>query len=93
MNQNDSDLMRVLGLAGQVRAKNGKMIKPGDRVRLTGKILRIHSSGFVQIMVEGPAEQPSALAHGENLEKIEPGKDPGPSGAGDSGGGQKPAEG
>ena len=66
--------LRLLGLVSSGHSKSGTEVMPGERVMLTGRILRMHESGFCLIELEGDQPQPAILAHVSNLLELRDGK-------------------
>lgn len=62
---------QVLGLKIHAPAADGIKIAAGQRVRLTGRVMRIHESGFCAVEVEGDESQPAVIVRSGNLERIE----------------------
>ena len=60
---------KLLGLTGSAPAADGGKIHPGDEVILTGKVLRVHASGFLILSVEGASPQPALIVHSTNVER------------------------
>lgn len=68
--EEDSKL-RSLGLIGSSPSSDGQPVVPGSRVALRGRIIRMHSSGFCTVEIEGAQPQPAVVAHARNLVRLE----------------------
>jgi len=63
-----NEIQSLLGLRGTAESRNGR-IKAGSRVKIIGKVLRIHSSGFIVVEIEG-APQNAVIMNAKNVEEI-----------------------
>lgn len=69
LSSHELDKRRLLGLRGSAEASDGSRVMVGSKVRISGEIMRIHSSGFVVVKVNG-VPQNAVIMNARNVEPL-----------------------